>query len=351
MDVSAANAPLRLTVSDPNIPFPINRLREDLKNLSVLAPETNIETKRSEFSNLLDKIFQLINESVPQGVRFELQSYAEDDLLFDVERALSDMPWDNLAGPNEEPIFAHTSVSRVIRTSRIEENQGPSGRMTAVVFAAKTEDVQLHAAWRNEQKIIVESLKAAGVSDIQTNEPDTAIAPDEFLKMLDGADIYHLIGHAAPINSNDGGAEFWLSPEASITSEFLSQNVPSLRHKPTLVFLNACGSTEERKDLGGSVIAGLATPFLEVGSIVVGTQWPVQTLFATQLATEFYGTALPPPNSLFWRWIRRKPLQGVPIAEALSNAKRALYQRRPYTDPTWSAYIVFGNPTARIALY
>lgn len=346
--LSAAGATLRLAAVSETGGFPFNALRNDLLTLSTLAPRTRSPAGKLEFSKTLEAMKHQLNSNLPSQVRYELQTFSGKSVMFDVTRDLSGIPWDMLDGPEDQPIFANTAVSRVIRTDRIAEHPGLSGRLSAAIFAADAGSAPEAQVWREEQRALAHAMRRAGVLDVRM--PTAVAHVSDVAELIDGVDLLHLIGHASVSRSGNETARFWLTPTVALDHESLSRLLKRAKHPPSLIFINACGSLEERQDLGGSAIAGLATPFLEYGCTVVGTHWPVQTTFATELAIEFYSLALPPPNALFWRWIRRRPLEGRTFAEALGDARCALYQRRPHTDPTWSAYSIFGNPTARLSL-
>lgn len=346
--LSAAGAPLRLSAVSETGAFPFNDLRQKLRSLNVLAPETRTPAGREIFSKTLDGMTNLLTQSLPTEMRFELQSFNAENLLFDVSRELSDMPWDNLIGSNNQPIFARTAVSRVIRTDRIAEHEGPTGRLCATLFVAEAGTPLESNAWHDEQQALAKVMRHAGILDVRTRTGVTDLS--DVHTLLEGVDVLHLLGHASATETGNKAAQFWLTPSIALEPESLTRLLNKIKRPPSLIFINACGSLEEQQDLGGSAIAGLATPFLERGATVIGSQWPVQTVFATELATEFYSLALPPPNAMIWRWLNRSPLEGRPFADALGVAKRKLHARSPYTDPTWSAYSIYGNPTARLSL-
>jgi len=122
------------------------------------------------------------------------------------------------------------------------------------------------------------------------------------------------------------------------------------------------------------VLAGLASPFVNHGAVVVGTQWPVQSTFATDFAKSFYFDVLPSNYTFWWRAVRGKRLAGVPVSAACMKARKLVFDRGQHkkhpdekdhkedldkegldwggrvTDPTWSAYVLYGDVTAQLAL-
>jgi hypothetical protein len=79
---------------------------------------------------------------------------------------------------------------------------------------------------------------------------------------------------------------------------------------------------------GGRDVEGLAIPFLEGGaSIFISTLWRVRDTSAYRFAHAFYQQAL----------------QGMAIGEALRRVKETWLREHP-DDPSWAAYILYGNP-------
>ena len=346
--LSSPGATLRLTTRSDARAFPIDHVRRQLGELAVLAPRCRSIDDLDGFGRELTSLMRDVEACLPDGVRYDLQARHSGTLMVDVPRELSDMPWDNLAGMRAEPIFTQATVSRVIRTDRVAAPRTLDGRLRAVVYAAAGTSGEA-TAWRQEQNVVATALRRAGVESVGT--PTQVENVEDALPLFEDVDILHLVGHASTENEGpEPGVRFWLTPTTALTVGETARLLKTARRPPILVFINACGSMAEGRDLGGSVMAGLATPFLTTGAIVIGTQWPVQTEFAAEVASHFYAQVLPPATSLLWRWVRRGALEGRPFAEALAVAKRRLYTRRPYTNPTWSAYVVFGDPTTRLIL-
>jgi len=104
----------------------------------------------------------------------------------------------------------------------------------------------------------------------------------------------------------------------------------ALRASAPTVFINACRSaglaaTYNRLD-------GWASKFLEAGAAAfIGSQWAVSDSAAREFAEELY----------------RHLKQGLTLGEAVMEARRAAASQPD--DPTWLAYIVYGDPRAAIS--
>ncbi|WP_416981877.1 CHAT domain-containing protein [Streptomyces sp. T028] len=101
------------------------------------------------------------------------------------------------------------------------------------------------------------------------------------------------------------------------------------RNSP-LVFFNGCRTGGEVRGLTGTV--GWAGQFLKAGAgAFVGSLWNVRSTSAADFADAFY----------------RALAEGSPLGEASRLARRVIMDEAG--DPTWLAYTVYGNPSARVA--
>lgn len=344
-EMSADGATLKLSARS-DAPIPFAELVESTRLLGALTEATATPAGRQAFSEALDTLACDLTSTLPKALAFELQSLTGKSLMLDLGRNLAALPWDSLNGHGGERIIAANRMSRVVRSDRMAVHDGVSGQLRAAIFTADAGDVPEAENWRLERELVTRAFHRAGVMNV-----DQYFGRDggtQLQDWLNGADIVHFTGHASL--GADGTAQFWYTSDSSIGPSDIRKSLNAIKHPPALVFINACGSLEQNVELGGAALAGLATPFLEVGTTVIGTQWPVQTVFANELAVAFYSHALPPANALLWRWVRRRPLEGKTFAEALCVARSGLMRRRPETDPTWSAYTIYGDPTARLSL-
>lgn len=346
-NLSAEGATLNLGARSKCV-LPKVRLEELVRNMTGLALASNTPSGQQNFTNELKTLSRELNDALPRELCFELQSIEPGrNVLLEISRDLSGLPWDMMQGRDAQPLFASTITSRVVRTDRFASHPGMDGMMTAAIFVADSTGAE-QAIWHDERENVSQALHSSGVLRVKTPKGREGIQSLE--DWLDGSDIIHLVGHASADHGSGGSARFWYGHGLAIDEDRLRNALSRVKQPPALVFMNACGTLEQGNDLGGAALAGLATPFLEIGSTFVGTHWPVQTAFASELAVEFYTRVLPPPNALLWRWLRRRPLDGQSFAWALAGARRSLLYRSPATDPTWSAYAFFGEPTARLSL-
>ena len=142
-------------------------------------------------------------------------------------------------------------------------------------------------------------------------------------------DVIHYSGHARPgaLMLADG--------------ELTAQEIQKALHGRPFIFLNACWSAEEEtlvetSDIlpyAGLTARSLASAFILGGATgFVGTLWPVFDVSSREFAEWFYALIL----------------NGMPVGEALRRTRQRMYQTRS-GDPLWASFVLYGDPTLRIA--
>jgi CHAT domain len=151
-----------------------------------------------------------------------------------------------------------------------------------------------------------------------------------------GFDVIHYAGHAAFEAQNPELSGLLLHDD----EVFFAQKIQSLVEGQPLVFLNACESsrTANEQDVQttgylAEPAEGLAAAFVYGGALgCIGALWPVYDQGAADFAVEFY-------NRL---------LEGNLVGEALRLARAEIRRQRP-EEITWASYVLYGDPTFRLA--
>jgi CHAT domain-containing protein len=108
-----------------------------------------------------------------------------------------------------------------------------------------------------------------------------------------------------------------------------------LRSRP-LVFVNACHAGE--RGFGLTRLGGWAERFVGAGaSAFIGSLWEINDALAARFAAEFYD-----------RFFGLAGHARQPLAAAFRAARLVLKELDP-ANPTWLAYVLYGNPRAEIA--
>ena len=106
-----------------------------------------------------------------------------------------------------------------------------------------------------------------------------------------------------------------------------------------MVFLNACYSGQV--GLGLTQLGGWAQRFINSGvSVFIGSLWAINDRLAAQFAQEFYDC-----------WFGLHQFDGQPqsLGQAFHEARMVIHDL-DLADPTWLAYVIYGNPNCRAIL-
>ncbi len=114
---------------------------------------------------------------------------------------------------------------------------------------------------------------------------------------------------------------------------------PFVRKSKPVVFLNACHSG--RVGIGLTQLGGWAQTFLDCeASAFIGALWEANDVLAAQFAQEFY-------NRLWGLAAFAGKRQ--PLGQAFHEARMAIKQADP-ANPTWLAYVLYGDPYGQVVL-
>lgn len=142
-------------------------------------------------------------------------------------------------------------------------------------------------------------------------------------------DAWHFSGHGGFRNPNPNRSAMVLQSGDELTPEDLAGVVTNLGKGKPLVFLNACQIGKSAMGLTG--IGGWASKFLQAGAATfIGAYWSVYDEAAFEFAKAFYAGLV----------------GGKTVALATQDARRAVKKNG---DPTWLAYTVFSEPSAKLA--
>jgi CHAT domain-containing protein len=143
-------------------------------------------------------------------------------------------------------------------------------------------------------------------------------------QMLRGCDIIHYAGHAEFDDRMRRG--FIPLPKSE---KMFPDDIPNLSGNP-FVFLNGCATD---KQVGAQWTDSLVNAFISHGAKgVIGTLFKIESVCAKDFALCFY----------------KRLLRGEAIGEALRLARLEIREQFP-NDMTPLAFILYGNPTMRIA--
>jgi CheY-like chemotaxis protein len=146
--------------------------------------------------------------------------------------------------------------------------------------------------------------------------------------------LYHFACHGNFDQTDPDESRLKLEDDLLRVNQITGKKQDGLHKAKPLVFLNACYSG----DLGHGLtrLGGWAQRFISSGaSAFIGTLWAVDDQLAATFAIEFYN-----------RLLGLGGHQAMPLARAFHDARLVIKQLAP-SNPTWLAYVLYGNPSAR----
>jgi hypothetical protein len=167
------------------------------------------------------------------------------------------------------------------------------------------------------------------------NKQKPAEVPAKFLALHEAFcagkyDVWHFSGHGAFRDEDPNCSGILLEDPDKLSPENLSGEPENLGIAHPLVFLNACQVGRSAWSL--TDIGGMASGFLYArAGAFIGAYWSVYDKAAHDFAVEFY-------KLLF---------AGTPIGKAVKEARLKVKNSSP-GDPTWLAYVVFADPSAKM---
>ncbi|HUY79957.1 MAG TPA: CHAT domain-containing protein [Ktedonobacterales bacterium] len=156
--------------------------------------------------------------------------------------------------------------------------------------------------------------------------------------LQDRYEILHLAGHAEFADEHAGESAFSFAGGYTLTADALRH----LGFEYAFVYMDVCSGARAAQTnnpelfsltRGGRGVNGFARGFLEGGaSAFISTLWPIMDASA----------------SAFTQAVYQQLARGVPFGNALRWA-REKWQREHPDDPTWAAYVLYGNPLLTLA--
>ena len=196
----------------------------------------------------------------------------------------------------------------------------PSYRLVAAQASPADQPALALAVERTAIEAAIAKLPQPGLLQPAWVEKATRWALREVLRTP--ADILHFSGHGRLAGS---GGQIILERQGGGSDPYAATSLASLIQASPLrlAILNAC---ETGARSGSNPWSGVASALVRAGvAAVVASQYPILDTSATPLAEEIYLGVL----------------NGLTIDEAVSNARRAIYQEAGLQTPDWGAPVLY----------
>ncbi|HID64405.1 MAG TPA: CHAT domain-containing protein, partial [Anaerolineae bacterium] len=264
-------------------------------------------------------LFSLLLPSTLQDALCQLP----DDLPLIVATDDTDLPWELLYDGTQYLVLKRPMGRRLLSSTPARQNPIPDRIRRSFLFITNPTGDLPQTDIEVERLVdafdtVPEVIDARFLCRVQASKLEVlqALASGQY-------DVIHYSGHAKP------GA--LLLADGELTAEDIQK---ALGGRP-FIFLNACWSAEPAPQLpyAGLPVRSLASAFILGGaSGFIGTLWPVFDVSSREFAEWFYALVL----------------DGIPVGEALRRTRERMYRTRP-GDPLWASFVLYGDPTLRIA--
>lgn len=177
----------------------------------------------------------------------------------------------------------------------------------------------------------------AALPDITVGAPLETVAETLASFSAGQTQLYHFACHGNLDSTDPNNSKLKLADGFLTPADLASDRKSGLLRARPLVFANACHAGE--LGFGLTRLGGWAERFIAAGaSAFIGSLWAINDVLAARFAAEFY-------NRLFG-------LAGhtqMPLAAAFRAARLVLRELDP-ANPTWLAYVLYGNPRAHVGI-
>lgn len=184
---------------------------------------------------------------------------------------------------------------------------------------------------RLEEQFLEKELQARKVNP----DPGSVLA---LLRSKNGFDLLHLACHGEAVSKSISESQLLLK-EVEINGKLkatylpqlsVAQSTPAPKGLRPIVVINACQTGRQGFQL--TRMGGFASAFLGYGAgLFVGALWSVGDRAAREFAEAFY----------------KHLKKGLPLSQASIKARAETKAKNPI-DATWLAYVIYGDPFARL---
>ncbi|MBF0497797.1 MAG: CHAT domain-containing protein, partial [Deltaproteobacteria bacterium] len=272
------------------------------------------------------RLYQLL---LPEGVRACLKETSVEDLVVSVDDQLIKVPWE-LLHDGETFLCLRFNMGRIVVTQRPVVDRRRQLRPPLKMLVAVDPSGDLSSAQAEGQLIKTGMDRVWG--KIQCELWNKDITQERVKQHIEEYDLVHYAGHADYNQFNPSLSGWMLQDGKLITSDIvdLAQTVTL----PALVFSNSCQSGQtsawQADDLIKNRIHGLADAFLMSGvQHYVGAFWNVYDRPSADFAMEFYSGLV----------------KGMPVGQALRQARLKIIERHGMGEAVWAGYILYGSPS------
>jgi hypothetical protein len=320
-------------------------LQPKLDELSTLASslqkDRDAATTQATLQELADLGHNLYDDLFPQELKDEYAAALRDKYRGKSVLITSDDPWipwevvtPFASDRNGKVLYDDPPLCEMFQVSRWLAGRGAPDTVSMKngvwiappdnLAAAQAESDYFSDLYRRQWGVILAGPLGT-LADVQT-------------KFREGkTELFHFACHGNFDTGDPKESKLKLADDYLRPSQISGQLQAGLRRARPLVFLNACHSGQTGYAL--TQLGGWVNQFLDAGaSAFIGSLWEINDQLAAQFAEEFY-------NRLWGLAGFEKMLLG----RAFYEARMAIKKTDP-ANPTWLAYVLYGDPLGSVTL-
>jgi len=299
--------------------------------LSSLAKKEPKSSTQADAETLADTGHNLYSEVFPEDLKREYETSFREPVGHSL-LIISDepwIPWEVVKPDTETGVEPHLCEGFYL--ARWFPGNAPPSTMTLNKVVVVRPPSNLRAAKSEEDYL-------TGLQTTSTVSSVTTLAKvEEVLRSFRAghANWYHFVCHGNFSNTDPNESKLKLEDGYLSPGNITGDKKSGLRGARPLIFLNACHTGQ--LGFGLTRIGGWAKQFVEAGaSAFIGTLWAVNDQLAATFAIEFYN-----------RLLGLDGHQPMTIGRAFHDARMVIKKLAP-GNPTWLAYVLYGDPNARV---
>lgn len=268
---------------------------------------------------------------VPARIQLLMGASHADHLRLEIDERLIDLPWELIHDGNAFLCLRY-AMGRLLMSDQGFQapHRHPQKVKETRVLVVADPTGDLPAAAREGREVAKLLRDKCGM--LVEEHTSSNIGKKDFLLSLRDYSIVHYAGHASYNASNPDESCLHFA-DGEIQAFEISRFIAG--RSPSVVFLNACWSAEEQRnsEAFSPMMRGLGRTLLYSGvSTFVGYLVPVPDDSATRFAISFYEALV----------------QGQTVGEGLRRARILCRDSRIPNDLTWSAAVLYGDPSIRV---
>jgi len=271
---------------------------------------------------------------LPPFLKERLAEARGADLLLHLDEALVGIPWE-LLHDGEEFLGRGHRMGRLVtldgQSVAMQRSMDPP--LSVLIVADPSGDLPAARAELEELVTLLEDAAHFGSTTIMAGDVSTRA----FRDALGSHDVLHFAGHAVGGGGEGAGLRF----SDGLFSTALMRELGDRVDFPGLVFLNACGSSDDAIRLSARTaetsfagVSGIASSLLRSGvRHFVGTLWEIRDEVARTFALAFYG----------------RLGAGESIGRAMGAGQAAVIEAFGEDTLLWADHLLYGDPSWTIA--